>query len=193
METPKKAVVMNKILFLALIIISITSCNGNKKIDSQFILIDKVISREYDLKKFEYKGLSNYPAANEAYMEKLRFNELKGYNIINFWASWCYPCIEEVGDFNDFMTLEASDLKIIGINIFDEYEEAKKFILSNKPNYPNFFDESKTIPVEFGVSGVPETFFLYDNRIIYKYVGKISRNDITEGLDKTLSYVENNN
>ena len=103
----KKAVVMNKILFLALIIISITSCNGNKKMDSQFILIDKVISKEYELKKFEYKGLINYRAANEAYMEELKFKELKGYNIINFWASWCYPCIEEVDDFNEYMRLEA--------------------------------------------------------------------------------------
>ena len=184
---------MNKILFLALIIIFIISCNGDKKINSQFILIDKVISKEYDFKKFEYKPGSNVGSANKAYIQDLKLKELKGYNIINFWASWCYPCIEEVGDFNDFMTLEASDLKIIGINIFDEYEEAEKFILSNKPNYPNYFDESKTIPVEFGVSGVPETFFLYDNRIIYKYVGKISRKDITKGLDKTLSYVENNN
>ena len=189
----KKPVVMNKILFLALIIISITSCNGNKKIDSQFILIDKVISKEYNLKKFEYKGLINYRAANEAYMEKLKFKELKGYNIINFWASWCYPCIEEVVDFNEYMTLEASDMEIIGINIFDEYEEAKKFILLNEPNYPNFFDETKTIPVEFGVSGVPETFFLYDNRIIYKYVGKLKGSNITEGLEKTQTYVENNN
>ena len=161
--------------------------------DSQFILIDKVISKEYNLKKFEYKGWDNYPAANEAYMEKLKFKELKGYNIINFWASWCYPCIEEVVDFNEYMTLEASDMEIIGINIFDEYEEAKKFILLNEPNYPNFFDETKTIPVEFGVSGVPETFFLYDNRIIYKYVGKISGYKITEGLSKAFTYVENNN
>ena len=45
---------MNKILFFALIIIFITSCNGDKKINSQFILINKVISNEYDLKKFEY-------------------------------------------------------------------------------------------------------------------------------------------
>ena len=184
---------MNKILFLALIIISVTSCNGNKKMDSQFILIDKVISKEYNLKKFEYKGLINYRAANEAYMEKLKFKDLKGYNIINFWASWCYPCIEEVEDFNDFLRFESSELEIIGINIFDEYEEAKKFILLNKPNYPNFFDETKTIPVEFGVSGVPETFFLYDNRIIYKYVGKISGREITEGLSKAFTYVENNN
>ena len=184
---------MNKIFFLALIIISITSCNGNKKVDSQFILIDKVISKEYNLKKFEYKGWDNYPAANEAYMEKLKFKELKGYNIINFWASWCYPCIEEVEDFNDFLRFESSDMEIIGINIFDEYKEAKKFILLNKPNYPNFFDETKTIPVEFGVSGVPETFFLYDNRIIYKYVGKISGYEITEGLSKAFTYVENNN
>ena len=184
---------MNKVFFLALIIISITSCNGNKKMDAQFILIDKVISQEYNLKKFEYKGWDNYRAANEAYMEKLKFKELKGYNIINFWASWCYPCIEEVVDFNEYMTLEASDMEIIGINIFDEYEEAKKFILLNEPNYPNFFDETKTIPVEFGVSGVPETFFLYDNRIIYKYVGKISGYEITEGLSKAFTYVENNN
>ena len=184
---------MNKILFLALIIIFITSCNGDKKINSQFILINKVISNEYDLKKFEYKGLSNRRAADKAYMLELEFKELKGFNIINFWASWCYPCIEEVEDFNDFMVRENSNLEIIGINIFDDYEEAKKFILSNKPDYPNFFDETKTIPIEFGVSGVPETFFLYNNRIIYKYVGKISSDKISEGLSKAFNYVENNN
>ena len=184
---------MNKILFFALIIIFITSCNGDKKINTQFILINKVILNEYDLKKFEYKGLSNRRAADKAYMLELKFKELKGFNIINFWASWCYPCIEEVEDFNDFMAQENSNLEIIGINIFDDYEEAKKFILSNRPDYPNFFDETKTIPIEFGVSGVPETFFLYNNRIIYKYVGKISSDKINEGLSKAFTYVENNN
>ena len=91
------------------------------------------------------------------------------------------------------MAQENSNLEIIGINIFDDYEEAKKFILSNRPDYPNFFDETKTIPIEFGVSGVPETFFLYNNRIIYKYVGKISSDKINEGLSKAFTYVENNN
>ena len=69
---------MNKILFFALIIIFITSCNGDKKINAQFILINKVILNEYDLKKFEYKGLSNRRAADKAYMLELKFKELKG-------------------------------------------------------------------------------------------------------------------
>ena len=64
---------MNKIFFLALIIISITSFNGNKKIDSQFILIDKVISKEYNLILFDYWGLRIYRAAIEAGLKCVLF------------------------------------------------------------------------------------------------------------------------
>ena len=40
----------------------------------------------------------------------------------------------------------------------------------------------------FGISGVPETYFLKDNVIIYKYVGKINSDDILKGINKAKSF-----
>jgi hypothetical protein len=56
--------------------------------------------------------------------------------------------------------------------------------------FNNYYDETKTIPIEFGVSGVPETFFMKDNKIIYKFIGKIDLNLLNEGLAKTNDFSE---
>ena len=40
----------------------------------------------------------------------------------------------------------------------------------------------------FGISGVPETYFLKDNVIIYKYVGKINSDDLLKGINKAKSF-----
>ena len=74
------------------------------------------------------------------------------------------------------------------MSIFDNKKDALRFKKKNPMNYPNFYDSTNTIPVFFGISGVPETYFLKDNVIIYKYVGKINSDDILKGINKAKSF-----
>ena len=103
--------------------------------------------------------------------------------LINFFASWCAPCKDELPL---FFTLKNNypNMMIVGIDYKDKKSDALKF-LEKEGNPYNFvgLDNNGNIGLEFGVFGLPETFLLNnEGKIIYKHLGpltkKIVRNEI---------------
>lgn len=106
------------------------------------------------------------------------FNKNKFY-LLNIWASWCLPCKEE---HSLLMVLNNNDqLEIIGLNYKDNQKNAKKFInhLGN-PYDKILLDKDGTIAIEWGAFGVPESFLIYQNQIIKKFIGPLSKKSVKE-------------
>lgn len=107
---------------------------------------------------------------------------------LNFWASWCPPCRAEA------KTLEAAWQKykdrgvvFLGIDIQDTEEGARAFIKEFGITYMNGRDASGKIAVDYGVWGIPETFFIDgQGRITYKHTGGLGSPIITAKLDQAL-------
>jgi cytochrome c biogenesis protein CcmG/thiol:disulfide interchange protein DsbE len=107
---------------------------------------------------------------------------------LNFWASWCPPCRAEA------KTLEAAWKKykekgviFLGIDIQDTEEEARAFIQEFGITYMNGRDHTGKIAIDYGVWGIPETFFIdRQGRITYKHVGGLGLPIIIAKLDEAL-------
>ena len=106
------------------------------------------------------------------------FKENQFY-LLNIWASWCLPCKEE---HPLLITLgENKKIKIIGLNYKDNLNNAEKFIneLGN-PYETIFLDRDGTKAIEWGAFGVPETFLIYENKILKRYIGPLNSKSIDE-------------
>jgi len=100
------------------------------------------------------------------------FNKNKFY-LLNIWSSWCVPCRDE---HPMLVSLSKSEkIEIIGLNYKDNLKNAEKFIneLGN-PYSIILLDRDGTISIEWGAFGVPETFLIYENKIIKRYVGPLN-------------------
>ena len=101
------------------------------------------------------------------------------FYLVNIWSSWCVPCRKE---HPLLMSLNLdNNLNIIGMNYKDNKKNAENFLKElGNPYKEIFVDIDGTIAIEWGAYGVPETFLIYDNKIIKKYIGPLNQKLIDE-------------
>jgi cytochrome c biogenesis protein CcmG/thiol:disulfide interchange protein DsbE len=110
--------------------------------------------------------------------------------VINFWATWCGPCREEAP------LLEAAARKFrdrgvvfIGVDIRDFTGDAKKFVAKYGVSYPIGYDGPAKLWEPWGITGLPETFFVGpDGTIVEHRIGPYDTSvELDEAIEKTLS------
>jgi cytochrome c biogenesis protein CcmG/thiol:disulfide interchange protein DsbE len=94
-------------------------------------------------------------------------------SVVNFWASWCVPCVEE---HPLLFALRAEGVSVYGVNYKDQTAAARRFLeLHGNPFTAVGVDANGRAAIEWGVYGMPETFVV-DGKgvIVYKQVGPIT-------------------
>lgn len=107
--------------------------------------------------------------------------------VLNFWATWCYYCKEEMPDFNrafkdnpdvTFLMVNATD------NTSETVEKAKKYVSDNGFSFPVLFDTKQEAVTTYQISGFPTTYFLNSKgEIVGRAVGMINYDTILEGIN----------
>jgi len=93
--------------------------------------------------------------------------------VLNFWATWCAPCVEETPALNRMHQLIASSGgTVLGISIDEDEAQYRKFLVDYQIKFPTFRDPSKNIAESYGTFGWPETFIIdREGNVVRKLIG----------------------
>ena len=156
--------------FLIILIFLISNSSANEISDIKNLIINK------DLKK--YDGLTFLDAQNN----QLDLSDYRGNLVLlNFWATWCAPCKEEMPSLDLLHEQKNLDkLKIFPINVGqDNLEKSVRFFEDMEiKNLKIYFDSPITLAKKFGLRGIPTSIiFNKDGLEFARIVGSIDFND----------------
>ena len=119
---------------------------------------------------------------------KVELASLRGRPVVlNFWASWCLPCRDEAPILRDLSEKQtAGGLAVLGV-VFSDKDTAgiKSFVQQYGLAYPSLLDPTLNTAISYGVSGVPETFFIDREGTVRGYdQGGLTTARLSAGLEK---------
>lgn len=120
--------------------------------------------------------------------QTLRVGDLRGQPaVVNFWASWCLPCEEEAAALQRGARRYAGRATFVGVAVQDTDQNARAFVRRFGLAYPNGLDAGGGIAVDFGMTGVPETYFVdRAGRIVRKWQGPLDDALVERFLEELL-------
>ena len=107
--------------------------------------------------------------------------------VLNFWATWCPPCRQEIPDFIAiYDKYKDMGVQFIGISNEDT-ATVKGFADEYGINYLLLFDKNSVIMNDWGIRAIPTTFILNENgQIVYKNVGMMTGAQLEDAIEDLL-------
>lgn len=107
--------------------------------------------------------------------------------VVNFWASWCPPCLAEMPDFERVHQQLSGQVAFLGVNTQDTPEQAADLAVQTGVTYDLARDPAGELFQAFGVFGMPSTFFVSaDGRIVDRHTGILTAEMLTERIEQML-------
>jgi len=107
--------------------------------------------------------------------------------VLNFWASWCYPCNKEAGTLEAASHDWAGKATFVGVDVREPTGDARGFMRKYGLSYPLVHDNRDKMWPTWGLAGLPETFFVDGRgRVVAHVIGQVSTADLRRGIEKAL-------
>ncbi|MEW6581333.1 MAG: redoxin domain-containing protein [Actinomycetota bacterium] len=117
--------------------------------------------------------------------QQLSLSDLRGRPVVlNFWASWCTPCKSEAPRLEAaWVRHRGQGVVMLGVDVQDLSDDARAFVRRYRQTYPSVRDRHDATFTAYGLTGVPETFFVDGGgRVRAHVIGEISTRQLDEGI-----------
>ena len=120
---------------------------------------------------------------------QVKLSDMKGKPVVlNFWASWCPPCREEMPAFETVFKKEGVEISFIMVNLTDGADETKesaeKYIKENKFTFPIYFDLQAEASDAYSIRYVPTTYFIdREGRIVSTIIGGMNEETLKKNIE----------
>lgn len=95
--------------------------------------------------------------------------------VLNFWSTWCGPCKAEHAVLQEAARRHAGKVQFLGVIYQDDPDACGRYLDKVGTSYPHLVDDAGRVAIDYGVAGVPETFFIgADGTILHKQVGPVN-------------------
>lgn len=118
----------------------------------------------------------------------VRLSDFRGKPVVlNFWATWCPPCKQELPDFNQAAETYKDEVVFLMVNLTDGQRDTvasvKAFVADNGYTFPVYFDTAYSAANAYRVSSIPTTYFINAKGEAVNYkVGMVSAAELENGI-----------
>jgi len=119
---------------------------------------------------------------------RLQLAALRGKVVVlNFWASWCYPCKQEAPTLAAAAKRWSGRVVVLGVDVNDFAGDARAFAHKYGLDYPIVHDNHNVTSPSYGLTGLPETFFIdRTGKVVVHVAGQVNATDVQDGVERAL-------
>jgi peroxiredoxin len=104
----------------------------------------------------------------------ISLSQQRGHPVmVNFWATWCPPCVDEVPSMEDLArTIDGTDMRLLAVSVDDDWAQIRRFFVKGT-KIGVLLDTSHNVPKTYGTEKFPETYFVdAAGRVRYYFINK---------------------
>ena len=118
--------------------------------------------------------------------EQLRLSDLRGHTVvINYWATWCYPCRLEMPLLQKYSDQYGSGLKVLAVNYDESQADVQAFVDDLGLSFDVLLDPGGEVSKLYRVRAFPSTFFVDAEGVIrYLHIGELNERQLLGYLEQ---------
>ncbi len=161
------ALEVKKIAVVFLVLAAFISGAGCSGVTSPRFMASQVGTELKQEQRFTLMNLKNEPVNLDSVLSK---NKVV---LINFWATWCAYCVEEMPDLVKLQDkYQSRGFTVLAVNVGESSEQASQFAKKMGLNFPIVLDEDNSVAQKYGIVGIPVSYLIgSDGKILGEYHG----------------------